>query len=100
SLSQFRQCIMKRETDHKAFSHSYPTTPTSLFGKDDFSPSSPCKSSVKARAGIFASTGLKAAAENGNALFSTIDTFLIWHLTGGTEGGLHITDVTNPPSAP
>ena len=27
------------------------------------------------------------------------DTFLIWHLTGGTEGGLHITDVTNPPSA-
>jgi len=28
------------------------------------------------------------------------DTFLIWHLTGGTEGGLHITDVTNPPSAP
>jgi glycerol kinase len=39
--------------------------------------------------------GLKAAAENGNALFGTIDTFLIWHLTGGTEGGLHITDVTN-----
>jgi glycerol kinase len=35
--------------------------------------------------------GLKAAAENGNALFGTIDTFLIWHLTGG----LHITDVTN-----
>ena len=39
--------------------------------------------------------GLKAAAERGNAIFGNIDTFLIWHLTGGTEGGLHITDVTN-----
>jgi glycerol kinase len=28
-------------------------------------------------------------------LFGTIDTFLIWHLTGGPEGGIHVTDVTN-----
>ena len=39
--------------------------------------------------------GLRAAAHNGDALFGTIDTFLIWHLTGGSQGGIHVTDVTN-----
>lgn len=39
--------------------------------------------------------GLREDAEAGHALFGTIDTFLIWHLTGGTNGGMHITDVTN-----
>jgi len=39
--------------------------------------------------------GLREDAEAGEALFGTIDTFLIWHLTGGTNGGMHITDVTN-----
>jgi len=39
--------------------------------------------------------GARAAAERGDALFGNIDTFLVWHLTGGTEGGVHITDVTN-----
>lgn len=39
--------------------------------------------------------GLRAAAERGDALFGTIDTFLIWHLTGGADGGVHRTDVTN-----
>ncbi|MBV9144997.1 MAG: glycerol kinase GlpK [Acidobacteria bacterium] len=34
-------------------------------------------------------------AEAGDALFGTIDTYLVWQLTGGTQGGLHITDVTN-----
>jgi len=34
-------------------------------------------------------------AEAGDALFGNIDTFLVWHLTGGPHGGLHITDVTN-----
>jgi glycerol kinase len=34
-------------------------------------------------------------AESGDALFGNIDTFLVWHLTGGPHGGLHITDVTN-----
>jgi glycerol kinase len=28
-------------------------------------------------------------------LFGTIDTFLIWHLTGGADHGVHVTDVTN-----
>ena len=39
--------------------------------------------------------GLRASAEAGDALFGTIDTWLIWNLTGGPEGGLHLTDVTN-----
>ena len=31
----------------------------------------------------------------GQLLFGTIDSWLLWNLTGGTHGGLHITDVTN-----
>jgi glycerol kinase len=39
--------------------------------------------------------GLRHAAESGDALFGTIDTWLLWNLTGGTDGGRHLTDVTN-----
>ncbi|MEM7033096.1 MAG: glycerol kinase GlpK [Chloroflexota bacterium] len=39
--------------------------------------------------------GLREAAEAGDAIFGTIDTWLIWNLTGGVNGGIHITDVTN-----
>jgi glycerol kinase len=39
--------------------------------------------------------GAREAAETGDLLFGNIDTFLVWHLTGGTKGGIHITDVTN-----
>jgi glycerol kinase len=39
--------------------------------------------------------GLREAAEAGDALFGNIDTWLIWNLTGGSKGGLHLTDVTN-----
>jgi glycerol kinase len=35
----------------------------------------------------------KAAA--GELLFGNIDTFLLWNLTGGAQGGVHVTDVTN-----
>ncbi len=38
---------------------------------------------------------LRADAERGDALFGTIDTWLLWNLTGGTSGGAHVTDVTN-----
>ena len=31
--------------------------------------------------------------EAGEVLFGNIDSFLLWHLTGGPDGGLHITDV-------
>ena len=39
--------------------------------------------------------GAREKAEAGEALFGTIDTWLIWNLTGGPGGGLHVTDVTN-----
>ena len=39
--------------------------------------------------------GARARAEAGELLFGTIDTWIIWNLTGGVDGGLHITDVTN-----
>jgi glycerol kinase len=39
--------------------------------------------------------GLREAAERGDALFGTPDTWVIWNLTGGPDGGVHATDVTN-----
>ena len=39
--------------------------------------------------------GARARAEAGELLFGNIDSFLLWHLSGGTNGGLHATDVTN-----
>ncbi len=39
--------------------------------------------------------GLRHIAENGDAIFGNMDTWIIWNLTGGTNGGAHITDVTN-----
>ncbi|APB01134.1 glycerol kinase GlpK [Nocardia seriolae] len=39
--------------------------------------------------------GVREDAENGDALFGTPDTWLIWNLTGGVHGGVHITDPTN-----
>lgn len=39
--------------------------------------------------------GLREAAESGDALFGTVDTWLLWNLTGGVDGGRHLTDVTN-----
>jgi glycerol kinase len=39
--------------------------------------------------------GARKRAENGELAFGNIDSWLIWNLTGGVDGGLHITDVTN-----
>jgi glycerol kinase len=38
---------------------------------------------------------VKEAADAGNAMFGNIDTWLIYNLTGGVNGGAHVTDVTN-----
>ncbi|HXK60277.1 MAG TPA: glycerol kinase GlpK [Acidobacteriota bacterium] len=35
------------------------------------------------------------AARRGEAIFGNIDTWIIWNLTGGKDGGKHVTDVTN-----
>jgi glycerol kinase len=39
--------------------------------------------------------GTLQLAESGDLLFGNIDTFLLWHLTGGLSGGVHATDVSN-----
>ena len=39
--------------------------------------------------------GVREDAEKGEALFGTTDSWLMWNLTGGTRGGVHVTDVTN-----
>ncbi|RZT84493.1 glycerol kinase [Pseudonocardia sediminis] len=39
--------------------------------------------------------GAREGAESGDVLFGTIETWLIWRLTGGPDGGRHVTDVTN-----
>ena len=38
---------------------------------------------------------LRERAERGEVLFGTMETWLIWNLTGGPDGGVHVTDVTN-----
>jgi glycerol kinase len=38
---------------------------------------------------------LASRAESGDLVFGNMDTWLLWNLTGGTDGGLHITDPTN-----
>jgi glycerol kinase len=38
---------------------------------------------------------IREDAEKGIAIFGNVDSWLIWNLTGGTHGGLHVTDVTN-----
>jgi glycerol kinase len=39
--------------------------------------------------------GVRARAQAGDVLFGNIDSYLLWNLTGGQRGGLHITDCTN-----
>ncbi|MFI0216458.1 glycerol kinase GlpK [Streptomyces lydicus] len=39
--------------------------------------------------------GLRERAERGEILFGTMDSWVIWNLTGGVNGGHHVTDVTN-----
>src|SRR6201996_42838 len=39
--------------------------------------------------------GVREAAARGDALFGNTDTWVIWNLTGGVDGGVHVTDPTN-----
>jgi len=52
----------------------------------------------RAKTGLPLSTyfsGAREAAEAGELIFGNIDTFVIWNLTGGVNGGVHVTDITN-----
>ncbi|PIE26781.1 MAG: glycerol kinase [Micrococcales bacterium] len=39
--------------------------------------------------------GARAKAQAGDLLFGNMDTWLVWNMTGGVDGGVHVTDVTN-----
>ena len=39
--------------------------------------------------------GAREAAERGDLMFGNTDTWVLWNMTGGVEGGVHVTDVTN-----
>jgi glycerol kinase len=39
--------------------------------------------------------GVREKAERGEVLFGNIDTWVIWNVTGGPKGGVHVTDVSN-----
>jgi glycerol kinase len=52
-------------------------------------------SSLKIRWILDHVSGLRQQVEAGDLLLGNIDTFLVWHLTGGSHGGIHVTDVTN-----
>jgi glycerol kinase len=39
--------------------------------------------------------GVRKRAEAGEILFGNIDSYLLWKLTGGPRGGIHLTDCTN-----
>lgn len=39
--------------------------------------------------------GARAAAEAGDLMMGTVDSWLVWNFTGGARGGVHLTDVTN-----
>jgi glycerol kinase len=52
-------------------------------------------SSLKIRWLLENVSGARSQAEAGDLLFGTIDTFLVWKISGGTRGGIHVSDVTN-----
>ncbi|PUB30256.1 glycerol kinase [Promicromonospora sp. AC04] len=39
--------------------------------------------------------GARAAADRGDLLFGNTDAWVLWNMTGGVDGGVHVTDVTN-----
>ncbi len=80
------------------------------FSTGEGGPSSPGQDRFRAQTGLPLATyfsglklkwlldnvaGLREDAERGDALFGNMDTFVVWNLTGGPAGGLHLTDVTN-----
>lgn len=58
-------------------------------------PTNPYFSGSKIRWLLDNTPGAREKAENGELCFGTIDTWLIWNLTGGPNGGKHVTDVSN-----
>lgn len=58
-------------------------------------PLSNCFSAIKVKWIVDNVTGVQELVQAGDCLFGTLDTWILWNLTGGIEGGIHVTDVTN-----
>lgn len=58
-------------------------------------PFSNCFSAIKCKWLIDNVPSIKSAVRNHQCLFGTLDTWILWNLTGGINDGVHITDVTN-----
>uniref|UniRef100_A0A8C6UL22 glycerol kinase n=1 Tax=Neogobius melanostomus TaxID=47308 RepID=A0A8C6UL22_9GOBI len=95
-LSLFKSIIMHwfhMDTQRRFTSH-YSFTPYSVVHKTGL-PISTYFSAVKLRWLLDNVDEVKQAVVSGRALFGTVDSWIIWCLTGGRSGGVHITDVTN-----
>ncbi|MBI9047795.1 MAG: glycerol kinase GlpK [Anaerolineaceae bacterium] len=66
-----------------------------FFRKKTGLPISPYFSATKVKWLLENDPQIASDAAKGMVLFGTIDTWLIWNLTGGIKGGIHITDITN-----
>lgn len=58
-------------------------------------PFSNCFSSLKCRWLIENIPSIKEATQKGECYFGTLETYILWNLTGGLDDGVHLTDVTN-----
>lgn len=58
-------------------------------------PFSNCFSAIKCKWLLENVPSIREAINNRQCMFGTLDTWILWHLTGGTDDGVHATDVTN-----
>lgn len=58
-------------------------------------PLSNCFSAIKVKWIVDNVPGAHELIQSGDCLFGTLDTWILWNLTGDIEGGVHVTDVTN-----
>lgn len=58
-------------------------------------PLSNCFSALKVKWIIDNVAEVSPLIQHNNLMFGTLDTWILWNLTGGIEGGVHVTDVTN-----
>ncbi|BEJ14965.1 hypothetical protein CspHIS471_0407320 [Cutaneotrichosporon sp. HIS471] len=95
-----RTVAVVRQLEDKLDSEGFDLDGTRVKGKDALVsltglPLSTYFSAIKLRWMIDHHKAVREADEAGDLLFGTVDSWLVYNLTGGAEGGLHIIDVTN-----
>lgn len=87
--------IVWQDTRTQESLSALPSSTTDLIRERTGLPVAPYFSASKFRWLLENSDSVKRALEAGQARAGTIDSWLLWNLTGGTNGGIHATDVTN-----